>query len=282
MAFKDILLALTTYPDPTPVSAVDEPVAFAAAIGARISAVACKVHYHVPPNVLGGLLLDVPAMAAGEANRSSTNTEKLLVAFQETAEKRGIFQDRIEDKCLPTEVPDMLVEYARLRDLTIVPVPESDSLQHTYAKSVIFGSGRPTLITPYVRKRAGHFQLNTVVVAWDFSRPAARAVADALPLLEKAKQVRVVTVTNEKIIDTKRSGEELAKHLARHGVQVVLDNVDAAGRGIGQVLESYIASTNADIIVMGAYGHSRVRDFILGGATKSMLSRPPAPIFLSH
>ena len=121
-----------------------------------------------------------------------------------------------------------------------------------------------------------------MVVAWDFSRPAARAVADALPILEKAKQVRVVTVTNEKIIDTKRSGEELAKYLSRHGVQVVLDNVDAAGQRIGNVLEAYAASRNADLIVMGAYGHSRVRDFILGGATKSMLSRPPIPIFLSH
>ena len=118
-----------------------------------------------------------------------------------------------------------------------------------------------------------------MVVAWDFSRPAARAVADALPILEKAKHVSVVTVTNEKVIDTKRSGAELAKHLARHGVAVVLDTVDAAGCGIGDVLESYVTSRNADILVMGAYGHSRIREFILGGATQSMLSRPPLPIF---
>jgi nucleotide-binding universal stress UspA family protein len=282
MAFKDVLLALTTYPDATPASAMDEPIAFAVTAGARISAVACEVHFHAPPNILPGAFLNVPAMAAAETNKSSTNAEKLLVAFQEAAEKRGVFQDRIADRCLTSQVPDVLVEYARLRDLTVVPVPEDDSLQHAYAESIIFGSGRPTLITPHARKHAGHFELNTVVVAWDFSRPAARAVADALPILEKAKQVRVVTITNEKIIDTKRSSEELAKHLARHGVQVVLDNVDAAGRRIGQVLESYAASINADLIIMGAYGHSRVRDFILGGATKSMLSRPPVPIFLSH
>lgn len=89
-------------------------------------------------------------------------------------------------------------------------------------------------------------------------------------------------VTNEKVIDTKRSGAELAKHLARHGVEVVLDSVDAAGRGIGDVLRSYVTSRNAEILVMGAYGHSRVRDFILGGATKSMIAQPPLPIFLSH
>jgi nucleotide-binding universal stress UspA family protein len=100
--------------------------------------------------------------------------------------------------------------------------------------------------------------------------------------LEKAKRVCVVTITNEKAMDAKRSGAELAKHLAHHGVEVVLDTVDAAGRGIGAVLESYVMSNNADLLVMGAYGHTRIRDFILGGATKSMLSKPILPIFLSH
>ena len=150
------------------------------------------------------------------------------------------------------------------------------------AEAIIFGSGLPTMILPQVRKRAGEFALNTVVVAWDFGRPAARAVADALPLLEKAKRVFVLTVTNEKVIDTKRSGAELAKHLARHGVNVTLDVVDAGGRSVGEAMESHVTSRNGDLLVMGAYGHSRLREFILGGATKSMLARPPVPIFLSH
>ena len=282
MDYQDILLALTTYPDSPPVSAVDEPVGFAVAVGSRISAIACEVHFRVPPNILAGALLNVPAMAAAEAKKSTASCENILMAFQAAAEKRGVFQDRIVDRCLMTEACDVLIEYARLRDLTIVPVPDGDSLQRAYAEGIIFGSGRPVLITPQERKRPAEFKLDTVVIAWDFSRPAARAVADALPILGKAKQVRVITVVNEKVIDTKRSGAELAKHLARHGVQVILDTVDAAGRGIGEVLESYVMSKNADLIVMGAYGHSRVRDFILGGATKSMLSQPPVPIFLSH
>jgi nucleotide-binding universal stress UspA family protein len=282
MVFKDILLALTTYPKPTPVSALDEAIAVAVALGARISAIACEVKIRASGNILGDALLDVPALVAAEAKKSSINAEALLVAFQGAAEKRGIFQDRILEQCLTSEVPDLLIEYARLRDLTIVPLPEGDSVDRWYAESIIFGSGRPTLIVPHARKRTAEFALDTVVVAWDFSRPAARAVADALPILEKSKRVCVVTVTNEKNIDTTRSGPELAKHLARHGVDVVLDTTDAAGRGIGGALESYVTSRNADLLVMGAYGHSRIRDFILGGATKSMLSRPPLPIFLSH
>jgi nucleotide-binding universal stress UspA family protein len=171
------------------------------------------------------------------------------------------------------------VEYARLRDLTIVPV--SDSYDQWYAEAIIFGSGRPTLVVPESAPFTSP-QLDTVVIAWDFSRAAARAVADAIPMLEKAKTVHIVTVMNEKAIDSKHSSEELAKNLARHGIDVIVDRVDAAGRSIGNVLKREVASHNADLLVMGAYGHSRFSEFILGGATKSMLSKPPLPVLFSH
>jgi nucleotide-binding universal stress UspA family protein len=173
----------------------------------------------------------------------------------------------------------MFVEYGRLRDLMIVPVPEA--YDQWYAEAVIFGTGKPTLVLPE-GPRAKQFELNTAVVAWDFSRAAARAIADAIPVLENAKEVRIVTVANEKVLDTKHSGEELAKNLSRHGIDVILENVDAAGRSIGEVLETHAASCSADLLVMGAYGHSRLREFILGGATKSLLSKPPIPILFSH
>jgi nucleotide-binding universal stress UspA family protein len=282
LAIKDILLALTTWPEPTPISAVDEAIAFAVALEARISAIACEVRMPPTGNKLADVLFDFPAVDAAEAKKSSKNAENILVSFQDAAEKLGVFQDRILEQCLTSEVPNLFIEYAMLRDLTIVPVPVGKLVAPWYAEAIIFGSGRPTLILPHIRKRAGAFALDTVAVAWDFSRSAARAVADALPILEKAKHVSVVTVTNEKVIDTKRSGVELAKHLARHGVDVVVDTVDAADRGIGEVLEAYVTSRDADVLVMGAYGHSRIREFILGGATRSTLSQPPLPIFFSH
>ncbi len=281
MAFKDLLLALTTYPEPTDVSALDDAVAVAVALGARISAIACQVKIQVPGSVLGHALGDIQAMIGAEARKSAMNAEKLLAAFEDGAQGSGVFQERILETCLTSEVPGVLVDYARLRDLTIVPVPERDHVGRWYAEAIIFGSGLPAMILPEARKRPD-FALNNIIVAWDFGRPAARAVADALPLLEKAKRVFVLTVMNEKAIDTKRSGAELAKHLARHGVNVILDVVDAAGRSVGEVIESHVASRNGDLVVMGAYGHSRLREFILGGATKSMLARPAVPIFFSH
>ncbi len=176
MAIRDILLVLTTYPQPTPISAVDEAVAFAVALGARVSAIACEVKIRAPRNALAERLLDVAALAAAETKKSSTNAKKLLVAFQDAAEKHEVLQDRILEPCLTSEVADLLIRHARLRDLAIVPVRENDPVDQQYAEPIIFGSGRPTLIMPSARKR--RFAVDSVVVAWDFGRAAARAIAE--------------------------------------------------------------------------------------------------------
>ncbi|WP_038378666.1 universal stress protein [Bradyrhizobium elkanii] len=277
MAIRDMLLTLTSYPEPTPASVIDRAVSFASSLGAHIAAICCEVHVQVPGSLIS--FGAAGAIAASEAHRSRDSAQALLAAFEAAAQKAGVLHEIIREKSLSHRVPERLVEYARLRDLAIVSVPES--YDQWNAEAIIFGSGRPTLVLPESAP-SGPFELNTVVVAWDFSRSAARAVADAIPMLEKAKRVHVVTVTNEKVIDTEHSSEELAKNLSRHGVHVTLDRVDAAGRWIGDVLTREVASHNADMLVMGAYGHSRFREFILGGATKSMLSKPLLPILFSH
>ncbi|OCK60583.1 universal stress protein [Bradyrhizobium sp. LMTR 3] len=279
MAFKDILLTLTSYPDPTPASVAEDAVAIAAALGAHLAALACEVHVEVPGHFLSGSTANIPGIIAGEMEKSRKSARDMLAAFDVAANKAGILHENILERCATFAVPDLLVDYARLRDLTIVPVPES--YDQWYAEAVIFGSGRPTLVLPE-SPRPRPFELGTVAIAWDFSRAAARAISDAMPMLEKASKVRIVTVTNEKKLDSKHSAEALAKNLARHGIDVVLDKVDADGRRIGEVLESYTVSHRVDVLVMGAYGHSRLREFILGGATKSLLSKPPLPILFSH
>jgi nucleotide-binding universal stress UspA family protein len=279
MAFKDILLTLTSYPDPTPPSVAEDAVAIAATLGAHLAAVACEVHVDVPGHFLSGAAANIPGLIAGETEKSRNSAKAMLAAFDAAANKAGILRESQLEKCPTFAVPDLLVDHARLHDLTVVPVPES--YDQWYAEAIIFGSGRPTLVLPE-KPRARTFQLGTVAVAWDFSRVAARAVSDAMPLLEKASKVRVVTVTHEKKLDSKRSAEALAKNLARHGIDVILDKVDANGRPIGEVLEDYTAAQQVDVLVMGAYGHARWRQFILGGATQSLLSKPPLPILFSH
>jgi nucleotide-binding universal stress UspA family protein len=280
MAYRDLLLTLASDPEATPPAAIDMAVDFAAAVRARISAIACEVRIAVPGSFLSPALVDVGSIAATDEKRSRLQAEALLAAFQAAAEKRDVYEERILARCLTSELSGLLVDYARLRDLTIMPVEENGLSGPWNPEAVVFGSGRPVLLLPRASQKP--FALDTATVAWDFSRPAARAVADALPLLAQAKRVHIVTVINEKRIDTKGSGPELAKHLARHGVEVILDTVDAAGRPIGEALQYSAQSHDSDLLVMGAFGHSRLREFVLGGATRSMMSRPPLPIFLSH
>ena len=279
MAIKDILLVLKSYPEPTSNTAIDYAVSAASAIGSHIAAIACETRVEVPGSLISSSLINVPAIIAEEGHKSRINAENLLRTFEAAATRQGVLFESIQERALSGVAPALFTEYARLRDLAIVPLGEDDD--QSCLEAIIFGSGRPTLIVPE-GLASRQFQLNTAVVAWDFSRTAARAVADALPLLQMAKQVRIVTVSGEKSIDTKRSAEELAKNLARHGIQVILDRVTSKGEPIGDVLGAYVRSFDADMLVMGAYGHTRLREFILGGATQSLLAKPPLPILFSH
>lgn len=282
MAFEDILVSLTTYPTRTQPSGIDDAVALAVALESHISAIACEVRVPAPASLMGNALLNVPALVFTELKKSAVAAAQELAEFRKAAEQKGVFQEVILEKCTTPEFPDLVTDYARLRDLTIIPMPDIDTVERWLAETLIFGSGRPTIVLPGRTRWSKAVALNTVVVAWDFSRNSSRAVADALPILKKAKLVSVLTVTNEKVFPSGRSGAELAKHLARHGVNVVLDEVDASGRDIATVFESHLTLRDADLLVMGAYGHSRFREFVLGGATRSVLLRPPVPVFLSH
>lgn len=281
MAFKDILLQLSSYPDPTPVAAIEQAVGFAEALGAQISALTFKIEIPSASNVLANALLDIKSIIASERQKSVANVQNLIKAVESFATQRGVAHDQIVGSCPTSQLAAIVTEHARMHDVTMIPIGEQ-ALQQYVAESVIFGSGRPTIVFPEASKRSNSFSLDNVGVAWDFSRPAARAVADALPILQRAKTIRVVTITQEKIIDTRHSGADLAKYLARHGIEVILEEEAAAGRPIGRAIEEYATARDLDLLVMGAYGHSRMRDFILGGATKTIVANPPLPVLLSH
>ena len=287
MSFRDLLVVLRPYPAGTPDPAVDYAVATAVALGAQTSAIACGITPKVPRSILGNALLDVSAMVANERIKSTTDAQRLLKRFEEAvAKNRGVLGERIFRTCQSFEVAEVLIAHSRLHDLTILPMPEGDYVSQFdaqwYAETIIFGSGHPTIVLPQERKDSGPVALDKVIVAWDKSRPAARSISDAMPILQKAKHVRLLTVTGEKSINSEGSGAEFARHLGLHGVNVVVDEVDAEGRTIGEVLREQVKIHEIDLIVMGAYGRSRLREFILGGATKSMLTHPPTALFLSH
>jgi len=280
MAFKDILLVLITYPQATDASEVQEAVSFAVALDAQISALACIIQVRAPSQ---HLLSDafVAGLVGSERKKSADDAAELLAVFEASAKKAGVFRESLTETCFTSDAPDLLAREARMRDLTILPAVLEDYNYRWFAESIVFGSGRPLVILP-PRGGTREFALGTIVIAWDGSRPAARAVADALPMLERAKEVRILTVVNEKELSSEPPAAELSRYLERRGIATKSDCIDAAGRQISEVFRSYVTSNQTDLLVMGAYGHSRVRQFILGGATRSMLSKPPVPILLSH
>lgn len=281
---KDVLLTLHSYPTPTANQAVEDAVEFSNSIGAKISAIACTLKVYLPggPHQLAKKLMDVSAIVAAQVRKSEDNAINLMTVFENAAAKVGNIQDEIRESCLLSNEAARICSYARLRDLTIIPIPPDESERVRLAEAIIFDSGRPAMVMPEARVKGGSLEAEFIAVAWDGSKPAARAMADAMPLLQKAKEVRLLVVLNEKDLASDLLGEEAARYLARHGVRVILDEVDAKKRSIAEVFESFISANGIQLLVMGAYGHSKYRELILGGATKSMISNPPIPVLLSH
>ncbi len=136
------------------------------------------------------------------------------------------------------------------------------------------------VFVPFIQKDP--LKLDRVIVCWDGSRAAARAVADSLPFLQKSKQVEIVLVAGKGFKADEAPGADLAKHLARHGLKITLKRITSPEIDVASTILSYAADANADLIVMGGYGHSRLREFILGGTTSGILQAMTVPVLMSH
>jgi nucleotide-binding universal stress UspA family protein len=146
--------------------------------------------------------------------------------------------------------------------------------------STLFESGRPVIIVPYIQKAP--IKLDRIMVCWDGSRSAARAIADAMPFLERAKNVEVVIVTNQRGERDEIEGADIGQHLARHGLKVEVTRITHGDLDVADALLSHSMDASADFMVMGGYGHSRLREFVLGGVTRSILCTMTLPTLMSH
>ncbi|WP_262299514.1 universal stress protein [Microvirga sesbaniae] len=168
---------------------------------------------------------------------------------------------------------------ARSHDLTVLDAePIALAVDRGVIEAVLMDSGRPLIVVPQGREA---FAGDRIVVAWDGSAKAARALNDALPFLRAAGQVELVSVTGEKDLAHTVPGAEIAPHLARHGVTVDVLALPAIDGDVAETLRNHARLTRADMIVMGAYVHSRLREMVLGGTTQSLLKSAPVPLFLS-
>ncbi len=215
--------------------------------------------------------------------RALEQAEQTREAFEHAARPRGV---TTEWRAVAEGWEADPALHARYADLAILGQRDPDNDETAFIRPrpdrVTLASGRPILVVPYTGKfeSAGR----CVLVAWNSSREAARAVADAMPLLAAADAVTVLAVDPHTGPDGHGDlpGADIALHLARHGVKAQIERTVSAEVPIGEVLLSRVADLGADLLVMGAYGHSRTRELLLGGATRSILASMTIPVLMSH
>ena len=281
MSYKDLLVVLD--PEPPARGRLDLAVALAERFSAHLVGL-----YPLPtpqrPRELGyydPALLD--PFYENLRERARATAETVREHFEHAAGLRGI---SAEWRLIPEGPESDPALHARYADLTILGQLDPDRAETEMLRprpeQVTLASGRPILVVPY----AGRFEAvgKRVVIAWNSSREAARAVHDAMPLLAAAEAVTVLT------IDAREGphghgempGADISLHLARHGVKVQIEHTVSGDLPIGEVLLSRLADLAADLLVMGAYGHSRMRELLLGGATRSLLRSMTVPVLMSH
>jgi nucleotide-binding universal stress UspA family protein len=294
MAVRDFLLPLVSYPLPLSGGAIERvvrlveglsrPAGTAAArrdIPTRLSAAVCEIEIE-PGLYFEGA--DIGDFLAAETRKSNANAEQLARVFEEIATRHDIRHRCRLERRTAYDTGLQLIEEARLHHATVLPMRRDDVGQQDLMVQLLFNSGRPALICPDNPGRQPATSFQTIAIAWDASRSATRAVADAMPFLRRAGAVRIFTATDDKPNASSGRGSELVEHLTLQGVETVvfeqIKKTDA--HSIGSFMEAYVAAHHVDLLVMGAYGHSRLREFILGGATRSILANPPGWVLLSH
>jgi nucleotide-binding universal stress UspA family protein len=280
MPVKDILLPLVGEPGVATVAAIDRCVAVAGYLGARVTAIAVEEDILVRPKVM--ISSDLENAEAVEAVRSVSNARGLLQAFEAAAIRFGVRGEPRLFRFAVAEIPENFAQAARLKDLSIVPVKPDDNQSESIVERLIFHSGRPILMCPQALAAQLSVTFDKVAIAWDHTAPAARAVADALPMLLAAARVRIVTVTDSNTPAEQESGAGLVSHLAEHGVKASFEMVKIEGSSVGKVFEAYVKANAIDLLVMGAYRHSRLNETIWGGATKTVIGRPPCWVMMSR
>lgn len=200
--------------------------------------------------------------------------------LQAMAADFGVVIEVVTGRNYSFTIGETLADYARLGDLTILGVEGALAFPHRHlAENVLFEAGRPLLLVP----PQASYALDRIVVAWDASRASSRAMHAAMPLLKQAGEVIVLSIGGDKELRTGRSGAELCHRLARRGVTAEFHLAERGGRSIGDALNEICAELKADMLVMGAQRHSRLRDLIYGSATHALFDRGPnLPVLLAN
>jgi len=277
MAIKDILVHI----DGTRASAnrLTTALNMARIHDAHLTGLYVIPHYAIPPYAevqIGAEIL------AAQREAGMQQARRLEKTFQEILEGSGV---SYEWRAVEGDLVNCLTLHGRYVDLVVVGQADSDDPESVDAATtdhMVLEVGRPVLFVPYIGapKVVGEH----IMVAWNATREAVRAVADAMPLLQRARRVEVVSVNPPRgsAGEGDVPGADICLHLARHGVRAEAHQIVVSDIDVGNLLLSRAADEEVDLMVMGAYGHSRFRELVFGGATRHLLDHMTVPVLMAH
>ena len=259
--------------------ACDFAASLASSFGAHLTGLSVAYEIDVPPFYMGALPTD---FIDAQVLENQAGAEKASARCTAAASAAGVPHEVRSLSASLGVAANSFAEMARLFDLTVVAQPDPDrpGPEEVIAETVLMESGRAVLIVPYVQTKP--FSAERAVVAWDGSRPAARALAEALPLLHRSKEVEIFRVVSH-LDEEDTVGPDVVRHLSRHGLNAKVRKLPVtSGEPIAAAILNEVADQGADFVVMGGYGHSRIRELVLGGVTREILATMTVPVLMAH
>ena len=254
-------------------------ISVAAAFQAHLTGVAFIYDPIVPISGAGYIPVDV---IETQREDNETAAEVAIKNFNAASKQAGISAEPLMTSASLSGAGDQFARMARRFDLAVVgqAQPDISAMEQIIGETTLFESGRPMIMVPYIQQAP--FKTDNVMICWDGSRTAARAIADAIPIIRKSGRVEIVIVASERGKQDEIEGADIGQHLARHGLRVDVHRISGGNIDVGDALLSHAADRGADLMVMGGYGHSRLREFVMGGATRSIFESMTVPVLISH
>jgi len=277
MPIKDILTVLDL--------AGDQPAAkyaleFGRNYDAHVTGLAVSFEPVVPAFAAAPMPVDYLQAAHEQAVAAAKDAQK---QFDELARLAGVKNESRVAEILTGGPLENVLIHCRPTDLVVIGQANPDQpepMRELLIETVLFESGVPVLLVPYIGSTA--FQPKNVLVGWDGSSTATRAIHAALPVLEKADDITVLVIEKKANPDNGQPGADVANYLARHNMKVTIEVVTNPQTGVADAVLNHVSDNSNDLVVMGGYGHSRMREFLFGGATREILEAMTVPVLMAH
>jgi len=279
--FRNILVHVPSERPVRPV--IDVAVSLAASRRSHLDAIAIGYESMSGAGmVVGGGGAAVAAVMGVEHDRALERADAAISVFEIEAKLAEIAYGTRTLAALPAEAEETMGVLARLYDLAVVlqPEPSHSSYDNNIPQAVLFNSGGPVLMVPYIHK--GPLDARHVGIAWDGSRLAARALRDALPFLTAAQAVTVIAVNEDRHDGSEAGSDQIVSHLARRGIKARTERLTADRDNVHGTILSIAVDTDIGLLAMGGYGHSRLKERILGGVTRGIFESMTVPVLMSH